>query len=60
LDNSLAATIPVAEFPTLPGALRRLELDVPTSLAAGSYVALALIDFGGTEIAAGQLELTVP
>ncbi|MDB4891129.1 MAG: hypothetical protein JWL61_2984 [Gemmatimonadetes bacterium] len=60
LDNSLAATIPVAEFPTLPGALRRLELDVPISLAAGSYVALALIDFGGTEIAAGQLELTVP
>jgi P pilus assembly chaperone PapD len=60
LDNSLAATIPVPEFPTLPGAVRRLELDVPTSLAPGSYVALALIDFGGTEIAAGQLELTVP
>ena len=60
LDNSLATTIPVAEFPTLPGAVRRLELDVPASMASGNYVALALIDFGGAEIAAGQLELTIP
>jgi P pilus assembly chaperone PapD len=57
LDNSIAMQIPIAEFPTLPGAVRRLELDVPPMIAAGSYIALALIDFGGAEIAAGQLEL---
>ena len=59
LDNSIAMQIPIAEFPTLPGAIRRLELDVPPTIPAGSYIALALIDFGGAEIAAGQLELVV-
>lgn len=59
LDNSVAATVEVPEFPVLPGALRRVVADVP-KLAAGRYVALALIDFGGAEIAAGQLELEVP
>ncbi|MFN2601630.1 MAG: hypothetical protein ABR582_02610 [Gemmatimonadaceae bacterium] len=59
LDNSIAMQIPIAEFPTLPGALRRLELDVPPTIPAGSYIALALIDYGGAEIAAGQLELTL-
>jgi pili/flagellar assembly PapD-like chaperone len=59
LDNSVAMQIPIAEFPTLPGAVRRLELDVPPTIPAGDYIALALIDFGGAEIAAGQLELTL-
>jgi P pilus assembly chaperone PapD len=59
LDNSIAMQIPIVEFPTLPGALRRLELDVPPTIPAGSYIALALIDYGGAEIAAGQLELVV-
>jgi hypothetical protein len=59
LDNSVAAQIPIAEFPTLPGAVRRLEVDLPPTVPAGSFVALALIDFGGAEIAAGQVELTV-
>jgi P pilus assembly chaperone PapD len=59
MDNSVAAQIPIAEFPTLPGAVRRIELNVPPTIPAGSYIALALIDFGGAEIAAGQLELTL-
>jgi P pilus assembly chaperone PapD len=59
LDNSIAMQIPIAEFPTLPGAVRRLELDVPPTIPAGSYIALALIDFGGADIAAGQLELSL-
>jgi P pilus assembly chaperone PapD len=59
LDNSIATQIPIAEFPILPGAMRRLELDVPPTLPAGSYIALSLIDFGGAEIAAGQLELSL-
>jgi len=59
LDNSIVMQIPIAEFPILPGAMRRLELDVPPTIPAGSYIALSLIDFGGAEIAAGQLELTL-
>jgi P pilus assembly chaperone PapD len=59
LDNSVALQLPIPEFPTLPGAVRRLELDVPPTIPAGTYIALALIDFGGAEIAAGQLELNL-
>src|SRR6266550_1158637 len=56
LDNSLATQVPIAEFPTLPGATRRLLVDVPNDLAAGDYVVLALIDFGGAELVAGQID----
>ena len=54
-DNSLATTIALDDFPTLPGVRRRLLLDMP-ALAPGRYVALAMIDFGGPEIIAGRLE----
>jgi P pilus assembly chaperone PapD len=56
LDNSLAAEVPITEFPTLPGATRKVMIDVPSNLAAGDYVVLALIDFGGAELVAGQIE----
>jgi hypothetical protein len=58
-DNSVAATDSVPEFPVLPGARRRVALTVPR-LARGAYVALALLDFGGAEIAAGQIAVRVP
>jgi len=56
LDNSLATQVPIAEFPTLPGATRRVLVDVPAGLAPGDYVVLALIDFGGAELVAGQID----
>jgi P pilus assembly chaperone PapD len=56
LDNSLATQVPIGEFPTLPGAVRKLLVDVPSDLAAGDYVVLALIDFGGAELVAGQID----
>ena len=56
LDNTLAMEVPITEFPTLPGATRRLTFDVPNGLGAGDYVVLALIDFGGAELVAGQIE----
>jgi hypothetical protein len=56
LDNSLATQVPIAEFPTLPGAIRRVLVDVPNDLATGDYVVLALIDFGGAELVAGQID----
>ena len=55
-DNSLAIQVPIAEFPTLPGATRKVMVDVPSGLAPGDYVVLALIDFGGAELVAGQIE----
>lgn len=56
LDNSLAMQVPIDEFPTLPGAIRKVMVDAPTSLVAGDYVVLALIDFGGAELVAGQID----
>ncbi len=56
LDNSLAAEVPIPEFPTLPGATRKVMIDVPGNLAPGDYVVLALIDFGGAELVAGQID----
>lgn len=57
-DNALAATIPISEFPTLPGATRRLGVPLP-ALRPGKYVLLALLDYEGAEIAAGQVELEI-
>ena len=56
LDNTLAMQIPITEFPTLPGAIRKVLVDIPADLPAGDYVVLALIDFGGTELVAGQID----
>jgi P pilus assembly chaperone PapD len=56
LDNSLAVQVPIAEFPTLPGATRKVLVDVPAELHAGDYIVLALIDFGGAELVAGQID----
>jgi len=56
LDNTVATTVPIPEFPTLPGATRKVLVDIPGNLAAGDYVVLALIDFGGAELVAGQID----
>jgi hypothetical protein len=56
LDNTLAAQVQIPEFPTLPGAARKVLVDVPRDLPAGDYVVLALIDFGGAELVAGQID----
>lgn len=56
LDNTLAMQVPIAEFPTLPGAVRKVVMDIPAELTAGDYVILAMIDFGGSELVAGQID----
>jgi hypothetical protein len=58
-DNSVAARIPIGEFPVLPSAARRLRLPLPR-LATGSYVVLALLDFGGDDVVASQVDWLVP
>ena len=59
LDNTLAMQVPIDEFPTLPGATRKVMIDVPAGLSPGDYVVLALIDFGGAELVAGQIDYKV-
>jgi hypothetical protein len=34
-------------------------IDLPADLSAGDYLILALIDFGGAELVAGQIDLQV-
>lgn len=58
-DNSVVSKLDIPEFPTLPGATRRLGVALPR-LPSGRYVLLALLDYEGAEIAAGQVELDVP
>ena len=57
-DNSSAARIPLVPLHVLPGASERVTIPLP-NLPAGRYVALAVIDFGGGELAAGQVEYEV-
>ncbi len=54
-DNSVAAKLDIPGFPTLPGAHRSVTLALPP-LPRGRYIALAVLDFGGQEITAGELE----
>ncbi len=58
-DNSVVSKIDIPEFPALPGATRRLGVALP-HLPSGRYVLLALLDYEGAEIAAGQVELEIP
>ncbi|PYP33897.1 MAG: hypothetical protein DMD47_00290 [Gemmatimonadetes bacterium] len=59
LDNSVAATADVPEFPLLPGARRTVVVPAP-KLRAGRYVALALLDYGGADIAGAQTPFETP
>ena len=54
-DNSLVATVPLQAVYALPGAEMRVKALLPP-LPRGRYVLLAILDFGGAELAAAQLE----
>jgi P pilus assembly chaperone PapD len=58
-DNSVAHEIQLSDIPVLPGAERVVRMKIPDTLPAGRYVILALLDYGGSELAAGQLEYEV-
>lgn len=57
-DNSVAHRAALDAVPVLPEAQRLLTVSVPT-LPRGRYIVLALLDFGGSELVAGQLEYEV-
>jgi len=53
--------IAVAQFPILPGAVREVRaVGSAPRPAAGRYYALAVLDFGGDYIPAGQLIFNIP
>jgi len=54
-DNTTAAVIELPLAYALPGATMRVRAALP-ALATGRYVVLAVMDYGGSEIAAAQLE----
>lgn len=57
-DNSIAETVKMPTLYTLPGAKSLTRVAMP-KLAAGRYVILAVLDYGGDELAAGQIEYEV-
>jgi P pilus assembly chaperone PapD len=54
-DNSTVAVVELPPAYALPGATMRVRASLP-ALAVGRYVVLAVLDYGGSEIAAAQLE----
>jgi hypothetical protein len=52
------ARVPVDEVPVLPGASRLVRTPMP-ALPAGKYVVLILLDYGGPDIVAGQIQLEI-
>lgn len=58
-DNTVAASVKLPEAYALPGATARTKTVLPP-IARGRYVVLAVLDYGGSELAAAQLEYEVP
>ena len=57
-DNSVAAKLALPEYYILPGAAQRVIVPMP-KLGVGEYAAIAMVDFGGDDIAAMQMEHVV-
>ena len=57
-DNSVVHRTELDAFPVLSEQRRRIDAAVP-ALPKGRYVLLALLDFGGSELVAGQMEYEV-
>ena len=58
-DNTVAASVTLPEAYALPGATARTRAMLP-EIARGRYVVRAVLDYGGGELAAAQLEYEVP
>lgn len=59
LDGLLLQKVVSGEAYLTPDAVRDLRVTLPT-LAKGDYMALVMVDYGGDEITAAQVEFTVP
>jgi P pilus assembly chaperone PapD len=58
-DNSVAAKVELPTLYTLPGARSRAGLPLP-KLGAGHYIVLAILDYGGDQLAAAQADYEAP
>jgi hypothetical protein len=58
LDNTVAQVVALPGLPVLPGAVRRTAIAVPV-LEPGRYVVLGVLDYGGRDMVAAQIELDV-
>lgn len=58
-DAKLIRTDEGAEYYMLPGSAVTMRFTLPT-LPKGDYIAIILLDFGGDEISAAQVEFAVP
>ncbi|HEX2778172.1 MAG TPA: hypothetical protein VHM30_01660 [Gemmatimonadaceae bacterium] len=58
-DNSVAGRVPLPNLYSLPGTTQWVTVPLP-NVPRGRYVALAILDFGGDELAAGQVEFDAP
>lgn len=59
LDNRVLHSIDGGEAPMTPGSTRQIRIPLP-ALAAGDYVAIVLLDYGGDEVTAAQLDVRIP
>src|SRR6478609_3423123 len=57
-DNFVVAKVLVEPIPVLPAALRRIRVSLPT-LLPGSYIALAVFDYGADEDLAAQTPVEI-
>lgn len=58
-DDSVLATIALPELQTLPGAAMTARVALPGSLK-GAYRLRAVVEYGGTSVAAGEREAVIP
>lgn len=59
LQTRLLQTVEGTELPMVPGSARYIPLRLP-ALPPGDYIAVVLLDYGGEEIAAAQVEFRIP
>lgn len=59
LDNRVLHTIDGGVAPMTPSSTRQIRIPLP-ALAAGDYVAIVLLDYGGDEVTAAQLDIRIP
>ncbi len=58
-DARLLHAVPAGEFPMTPGATRLIPIRLP-DLPSGDYVAIVLLDYGGDDVTAAQIDFRIP
>ncbi len=58
--GEIVTRVGIAPFRVLPGGKRRVEAPLLQPLPSGDYIALAVLDFGGDFLVAGQVYFRIP